>query len=161
MEAASKVPPAVYVPELVAEAICYAAEHPIRSVMIGGAGRIMIWAARLFPRLTDRLYSAAFFITAKDKSRPPREQEGDFYAPAARVRSVATRRTICARPACSRSSAPIRRRRRRRGRSGYRRRPLASWLLKPKAQGEQQSTAQPDETGSPSAFAWGASRKIN
>ena len=32
---------------------------------------------------------------------------------------------------------------------------LASWLLKPKPQGDQQPNAQPDETGSPSAFAWG------
>jgi short-subunit dehydrogenase len=79
MDNASKVPPPVYAPELVAEAICYAAEHPIRSVMIGGAGRIMTWAAHLFPRLTDMIYSRAFFLTAVDPDRAPREQKGGFH----------------------------------------------------------------------------------
>ncbi|WP_129790427.1 SDR family oxidoreductase [Sphingosinicella sp. CPCC 101087] len=78
MDAASKVPPPVYAPELVAEAICSAAEHPARDVIIGGAGRIMTTASRLFPRLTDKLYSNLFFVTAKDKSRPPREHHGGF-----------------------------------------------------------------------------------
>ena len=79
MDRASQVPPPVYAPELVARAICYAAEHPKRSVMIGGAGRAMTAFAHLAPRLSDRLFAAAFFKTAKDPSRPPRQHEGGFH----------------------------------------------------------------------------------
>lgn len=79
LDHASQVPPPVYAPELVAEAICFAAEHPIRSVMIGGVGRIMTWAARVFPRLTDMIYSRAFFVTALDPDREPRQVKGGFH----------------------------------------------------------------------------------
>jgi short-subunit dehydrogenase len=78
MDAASKVPPPVYAPEVVADTICHAAEHPTRNIIIGGAGRIMTSASRLFPRLTDKLYSKLFFITAKDEDRPPRRHRGGF-----------------------------------------------------------------------------------
>jgi short-subunit dehydrogenase len=81
MDRASRVPPPVYAPELVARAICYAAEHPKRSVMIGGAGRAMTSFAHLAPRLSDRLFAAAFFRTAKDPNRPPRQQAGGFHEP--------------------------------------------------------------------------------
>lgn len=81
MDRASQVPPPVYAPELVAKAICHAAEHPKRSIMIGGAGRAMTAFAHFAPRLSDRLFSAAFFKTAKDKSRPPRTQQGGLHEP--------------------------------------------------------------------------------
>jgi short-subunit dehydrogenase len=79
MDAASKVPPPVYAPELVAQAICHAAEHPTRSVMIGGAGRLMTWAARVAPALTDRVFSRTFFITAREEGKAPRRQLGGFH----------------------------------------------------------------------------------
>lgn len=78
LDHASKVPPPVYAPELVAKAICHAAEHPIRSIMVGGVGRIMTWAAHAFPRITDAIYARAFFQTAIDPNRPPRRDEGGF-----------------------------------------------------------------------------------
>ena len=79
LDSASKVPPPVYAPEVVAEAICHAAEHPTRDIVIGAAGRMMIAASRLFPRLADRLYSRLFFKTAKDESRAPRRREGGLH----------------------------------------------------------------------------------
>lgn len=49
--------PPVYEPKLVADAILYAAEHPVREMYVGGAGRSMAWMHRLSPGLTDRLFS--------------------------------------------------------------------------------------------------------
>lgn len=79
MDAASQVPPPVYAPELVADAICSAAERPIRSVRIGGAGWGMTWMARLLPATADKVFAKAFFKTARDDDRPPREQKGGFH----------------------------------------------------------------------------------
>jgi NAD(P)-dependent dehydrogenase (short-subunit alcohol dehydrogenase family) len=49
--------PPVYEPGLVADAILYAAEHPVRELYVGGAGRSMAWMHRLSPGLTDLLFS--------------------------------------------------------------------------------------------------------
>lgn len=143
MDAASKVPPPVYAPEVVAQAICHAAEHPTRDLIVGGAGRIMTSASRLFPRLTDKLYSKLFFITAKDKSRPPRDGKGGFHEAgssghlygdqddymvkgslytAVKNRPVRTLATVAAVGAAGAA--------------------VTGFLLRPKAQGEQQSRAQ-------------------
>lgn len=79
MEHASKVPPPVYAPELVAQAICHAAAHPVRNVTVGASGWLMTRFARLFPALSDRVFSAAFFKTAVDPSRPPGGEPGGFH----------------------------------------------------------------------------------
>lgn len=44
----------VYKPEMVAEAIVYAAEHPQRNVYVGGAGKLFGIMERLSPALTDK-----------------------------------------------------------------------------------------------------------
>ena len=49
--------PPVYEAGLVADAILYAAEHPVREMYVGGAGRSMAWLHRLSPALTDCLFS--------------------------------------------------------------------------------------------------------
>ena len=49
--------PPVYEPEVVAEAIMYAAEHTVREIYVGGAGKMMEWLHRLSPSLTDRLFN--------------------------------------------------------------------------------------------------------
>jgi NAD(P)-dependent dehydrogenase (short-subunit alcohol dehydrogenase family) len=48
------VPP-FYEPSLVARAILYAAEHPVRSIAVGDAARVLINGQRLSPRLMDAL----------------------------------------------------------------------------------------------------------
>ncbi len=47
--------PPIYEPHLVAEAICYAAEHPVRDLIVGDAGKQIVALQRLSPRLMDRL----------------------------------------------------------------------------------------------------------
>jgi short-subunit dehydrogenase len=47
------VPP-VYEPRVVAEAICHAAEHGGREIVVGGWGKLLVLAQRLSPSLLDR-----------------------------------------------------------------------------------------------------------
>lgn len=79
MEGRSKVPPPVYAPEIVARAICSAAERPTRDMIVGGAGRAMTLLATLAPNLADRIFAATFFKTALDKDRPKRSMDGGFH----------------------------------------------------------------------------------
>jgi short-subunit dehydrogenase len=48
------VPP-IYQPNTVADVILYAAEHPTREIVAGGAGKAMLLTQRISPRLMDRL----------------------------------------------------------------------------------------------------------
>lgn len=63
--------PPVYEPELVARAILHAAEHPVRELYVGGAGRMIAWMHRLAPKQTDLLFSRLAFrpqLTTQPKS---------------------------------------------------------------------------------------------
>jgi short-subunit dehydrogenase len=75
MAHASKVPPPVYSPYVVADAMLHAAEHPTRDLVVGGSGASLISLVHLLPRAADRLLEKMFFLTAVDKDRPPRENE--------------------------------------------------------------------------------------
>jgi NAD(P)-dependent dehydrogenase (short-subunit alcohol dehydrogenase family) len=52
-----KPPPPVYAPELVAESLLSAAEHPRREIPIGGAAYAIILGQRFAPALTDMILS--------------------------------------------------------------------------------------------------------
>jgi short-subunit dehydrogenase len=79
MKARAKVPPPVYSPDLVAAAICRAAEHPVRDLLVGGGGRAMTLFAALLPDLADRVFTSAFYATARDTSSPKTTTPGGFY----------------------------------------------------------------------------------
>lgn len=146
LDHATKVPPPVYAPELVAKAICHAAEHPIRSVMIGGAGRIMTWAAHLFPRLTDRIYSAAFFQTAVEPDREPREKKGGFHEAGSSgelygdqknyMRRTSIFTTFSPHPKTTTASIIG---------AGFAGAAAAAWLMKPQPVGDQKPEPRPGE----------------
>lgn len=70
MDAAARVPPPVYAPELVADAIVHAAHTPTRTITVGGAGVFMTALASVAPHLADRLFEATFFKLSKDPSKP-------------------------------------------------------------------------------------------
>lgn len=55
MEGEALLPPPVYAPELVAEAIIEASQHPKRDVTVGGTGRLQVLAGEHFPTLLDRM----------------------------------------------------------------------------------------------------------
>jgi short-subunit dehydrogenase len=73
MDGFSKVPPPVYHPRLVANAILHAAEHPTRDILVGAAGALQVKLAHLLPKLADRLFAFAFYRTAVDRDRPKRQ----------------------------------------------------------------------------------------
>lgn len=49
--------PPIYEPEVVARAILHAAEHPVRELYVGGAGKSLEWLHLLSPGLADWLFS--------------------------------------------------------------------------------------------------------
>ena len=96
----AQIPPPVYAPELVADAILFCASHPRREITVGGAGRAQALFAAHFPRLFERLapVAATTFVDAA-KRQPPhanlfdsadtgRVHSGDH--PAARATSLYT-----------------------------------------------------------------------
>jgi short-subunit dehydrogenase len=61
MEKEPALPPPVYAPELVAESILYAAQHPKRDVFVGGAAKAMSVGGFAMPRVIDRYMRASMF----------------------------------------------------------------------------------------------------
>lgn len=65
MDKEPALPPPIYAPEIVAEAILHAAQHPKRDVFVGGAAKMISAGSRLMPRLFDRYMRAAMFRQQK------------------------------------------------------------------------------------------------
>jgi NAD(P)-dependent dehydrogenase (short-subunit alcohol dehydrogenase family) len=53
-----RLPPLLYAPDLVADAILFAAEHPTRDLYVGGSGFLITKLGRTFPRITDWMMEA-------------------------------------------------------------------------------------------------------
>ena len=70
MDVPPRIPQIVYGPELVADAILFAAEHPRRQIYVGGYGFMLSVLARLFPRTTDRVMAAALVRTQQAPDNP-------------------------------------------------------------------------------------------
>jgi short-subunit dehydrogenase len=71
MEVEPKLPPPLYAPELAAEAILSAAEHPQRDIFVGGAAKMVSLAARVAPRWMDK-YMERFMFTQQRSEVPER-----------------------------------------------------------------------------------------
>jgi hypothetical protein len=67
------LPPPVYAPERVADAILHCAEHPERDVVVGGGGRAITLAGLFAPRTMDWLTEA----TMMDQEKTDRPARGD------------------------------------------------------------------------------------
>jgi short-subunit dehydrogenase len=71
----------IYPPETVAEAILYAAEHPVRDMFVGFQAKFAALLGHLAPRLTDRIMERTMFW-AQRSSRPSRDREDNaLYRP--------------------------------------------------------------------------------
>jgi short-subunit dehydrogenase len=57
-----EVPPPVYAPEIVAEAVLYAAENPVRDLYVGGAAKALSMAGYYAPNLTDKYMERTMFV---------------------------------------------------------------------------------------------------
>jgi short-subunit dehydrogenase len=75
----ARVPPPVYAPEVVADAILHAAAHPVRTLTVGGAGRQMVLTQAAAPVLADRLFGAILPRMSRRKGERPREDS--LYSP--------------------------------------------------------------------------------
>lgn len=67
-----KLPPPVYAPESVADAILFAAEHPRRALHVGGAGKVMGIFSWLTPKLVDLTSSLMIKSQVKEEPAKPR-----------------------------------------------------------------------------------------
>jgi short-subunit dehydrogenase len=76
-----KPPPPVYQPEAVAEAIVYAAEHPLRDVYVGGASKMMTLMQRVSPSLTDRFMLMRGMAFEQQRTDEPDDREDTLFAP--------------------------------------------------------------------------------
>lgn len=78
-----KLPPPVYRPEDVAQAIVHAAQHGGRDYYIGGGGKLVSLVNQHFPALVD--YLGARYIPGQSVSGGPpvRAPDGNMYAPGA------------------------------------------------------------------------------
>jgi len=80
MEVQPKPPAPVYAPEVVANAILRAAEHPIRDITIGGGGRFISALGTALPRLTDFYMERAMFDSQRSDV-PAEGAAGNLYEP--------------------------------------------------------------------------------
>lgn len=72
------VPP-VYDPELVADAILHAAEHPVRDLLVGGGAKGMSMMGRFAPRFTDK-YMEKMTLSGTHSGRPRESHEDGLYS---------------------------------------------------------------------------------
>ena len=76
-----RLPPPVYAPDTVAEAILYAAEYPSRDIFVGGMAAIGAAGAYYTPRLADRITEAFAIPYQKKESREKRTETGNLFIP--------------------------------------------------------------------------------
>jgi short-subunit dehydrogenase len=74
--------PPAYRPEAVAEAIVWAAEHPAREIVVGGAAKAIILLERLSPRLVEWGMTVRGIGFALQKSDRPDDGVDNLFAPA-------------------------------------------------------------------------------
>jgi len=79
LEGEPEYPPPVYSPAVVVEAILEAAEHPVRSVTVGGGGRLLGMMGRISPALADR-YMEKVIYGQQIRSRR-RRQDPNLFGP--------------------------------------------------------------------------------
>jgi len=83
------LPPPLYAPEVVADAILRCAERPVRDIIVGGAGRVQVAMGHFAPRLTDRFMERAMIAPQKTRNRvQPREGNLDRPQRDGRARGV-------------------------------------------------------------------------
>jgi len=84
MDAEAQHPQPVYTPQVVARAILHCAEHPRRSVTVGGGGRMMAMMGMAAPALGDRMNQGMF--SQQKRSKPGRlPQDEGLWEPPART----------------------------------------------------------------------------
>ncbi|WP_448612571.1 SDR family oxidoreductase [Modestobacter sp. URMC 112] len=74
-------PPPIYQPDVVVDAVLYAAEHPVRDLVVGGSAKALILGEKLAPGLVDALL-VRFGFEAHDTGEPKSADAPDnLFAP--------------------------------------------------------------------------------
>lgn len=73
--------PPIYQPNTVADVILYAAEHPSRDVIAGGAGRAFLLNQRLSPRMMDAIVERIGFRTQQTDEPKSEDAPTNLYGP--------------------------------------------------------------------------------
>jgi hypothetical protein len=81
MDREPSLPPPIYPPEEVANAILHAAVHPQRDIFVGGAGKAFVAGKELAPGTYDYLTPA--IIALQKRGSAPRNPDGALHAPVA------------------------------------------------------------------------------
>ncbi|WP_375276031.1 SDR family oxidoreductase [Methylorubrum thiocyanatum] len=81
MDREPTLPPPIYPPQEVANAILHAAVHPQRDIFVGGGGKLFVMGKEFAPGAYDELAPA--IIALQKRSEPPRNPEGALHAPRA------------------------------------------------------------------------------
>jgi NAD(P)-dependent dehydrogenase (short-subunit alcohol dehydrogenase family) len=81
MDREPTLPPPIYPPKEVANAILHAAVHPQRDIFVGGGGKLFVMAKEFAPGAYDELAPA--IIALQKRSQPPRNPVGALHAPRA------------------------------------------------------------------------------
>jgi NAD(P)-dependent dehydrogenase (short-subunit alcohol dehydrogenase family) len=74
-------PPPIYQPEVVVDAVLYAAEHPVRDLVVGGSARALIVGEKLAPRLIDALMVRFGFEAHDTGERKSADAPDNLFAP--------------------------------------------------------------------------------
>jgi NAD(P)-dependent dehydrogenase (short-subunit alcohol dehydrogenase family) len=75
----------VYAPEVVAEAVLHAAEHPVRDLHVGGQAKAGAVLAGLFPRATDRVMERYMPWSSHDDRPSQAPSDSALWSPGRRV----------------------------------------------------------------------------
>jgi short-subunit dehydrogenase len=73
----------VYEPRVVAEAILFAAQHPRRDIVVGGAGKLLTALQRISPAFVDRLMLLDGQAFKQQQTDRPDDDEDNFFQPMA------------------------------------------------------------------------------
>lgn len=83
LEVEPRLPPPIYAPDVVADAILHAAEHPTRDLFAGGAARMVYTAAHYAPRLLDHYMRRRMFKQQKSGEPARDRSQHSLYGPGA------------------------------------------------------------------------------
>lgn len=81
MDEEPSLPPPVYAPHLVAEAILHCAETPKQDVIVGGGGKMISSMGHHAPHLADKVMSSPGFLQQEESGKPVQNPQGALHAP--------------------------------------------------------------------------------
>ena len=81
MDVEAKLPPPIYAPDVVADAILHAAEQPVRDLFVGAAAKMASVSARLMPALFERSTRRLMYGLQRSSTPMQELKPGNLHAP--------------------------------------------------------------------------------